>query len=151
MESPGTDSREVPVDVLPPVPVDADIRSTEEISPAPLAGLKTFYHPASGMAILGVDLLCFGPEAIFPPDMVFLCPLAFLVSFVCVYFFQLKWSKNTPAAAFGKAFLGAFLAGIPYSITGTIFGAAVLALSGLPRNPVEAYKKITSRGLKLTP
>jgi hypothetical protein len=155
MSEPSVSSHEVPVDVLPPLPHDAtDIRSTDEVHPAtlpPLAGLKTFFHPASGLAILGIDILCFGPQVIFPFDVPVMCVLAFLATFPFVYFFQLKWSQDRPAAAFGKAFFGAFMAGLPFSIAGTLFGAAILALAGLPRNPVEAYKKITSHGLKLTP
>jgi hypothetical protein len=140
-----SETREVSVDVLPPLPADA-------LTPAepPLSGLKTFYHPASGVAILGIDLLCFGPEAIFPPDMAFLCPLAFLATFPFVYFFQTKWAKNSPRAAFGKAFLGATLAGLPFSIVGGIFGAAVIALSGLPSHPLETLKKIPWAWSKLT-
>jgi hypothetical protein len=148
-------AREVPVDVLPPLPADAtDIRSMPEAHPAmvpPLSELKTFFHPASGLAILGIDILCFSPQVIFPFDVPVMCALAFLTTFPFVYFFQLKWSQDRPAAAFGKAFFGAFMAGLPFSIAGTMFGAAVLVLAGLPRNPVEAFRKITSRGLKLTP
>ena len=137
MGTPPTESRTVPVDVLPPVPADAAIQEPRP----PLAGLKTFYHPASGVAILGIDLLFFGPEAFFPPDMPFLCPLAFLATLPFVYYFQTQWSKDRPLPALGKAFVGAFLAGLPFSIAGTIFGAAVIALSCLPRHPIEALKK----------
>lgn len=137
MSSP--ESREVPVDVLPPLPPGAPVSADK----APLARLKTFYHPASGVAILGIDLLCFGPQIFLPFDVPIMCALAFLATFPFVYFFQLKWSHDTPARAFGKAFLGAFLAGLPFSIAGTIFGAGVIALSGLPRHPWDAVKKIT--------
>ena len=135
--------REVPIEVLPPLPADTQNFVRPQTEP-PLAGLRTFYHPASGVAILGIDLLCFGPEVFLPLDTPILCGLAFLATFPLVYLIQWKWAKNGPPAALGKAFLGAFLAGLPFSIVGTIFGAAVLALSGLPSNPVEAYKKITS-------
>ena len=154
MEEVPTSSRAVPVDVLPPLPADAtDIRDDDERHPVaapPFSGLKTFFHPASGLAILGIDILCFGPQVIFPFDVPVMCVLAFLATFPFVYFFQLKWSQDRPAAAFGKAFFGAFMAGLPFSIAGTMFGAAVLALAGLPRNPIEAFKKITSHGLKLS-
>jgi hypothetical protein len=115
-----------------------------------MSGLRTFYHPASGVAILGVDLLCFGPEIFLPFDLPLMCVFAFLVTLPLVYLVQWKWSKDTMAASFGKAFLGAFLAGLPFSITGTIFGAAVLVMSGLPRNPWEALKRMTSGAPKLT-
>jgi hypothetical protein len=149
MNSDPPEPRDVPVEVLPPVPGEPSGETKIMESKPPLAGLKTFYHPASGIAILAIDLLLFGPEALIPWDNVFLCPLAFFVTLPLVYFFQLKWSSDTKGKAFGKAFFGAFLAGLPFSITGTIFGAAVIALSGLPKNPVEAYQKLVeSRKLK---
>ena len=49
------------------------------------------------------------------------------------------------AASFGKAFLGAFLAGLPFSIAGTMLGAAVIALSGLPHHPVDMVKKLVAQ------
>jgi hypothetical protein len=145
------ESREVPVDVLPPLPADAAVGTglVPETKP-PFADLKSFYHPASGVAILGIDILCFGPQVFFPFDVPVMCALAFLATFPLVYFFQLKWSKNTPQAAFGKAFLGAFLAGLPFSIAGTMFGAAVIALSGLPGHPIDILKRITASKPKLT-
>ena len=48
------------------------------------------------------------------------------------------------STALGKAFLGAFMAGLPFSIAGTIYGAAILALSGLPHHPVEMAKRLIS-------
>ena len=143
------ESQEVPVDVLPPLPKDAAFSSPASGQtvnhPAPLAGLRTFYHPASGVVILGIDLLVFGPEMLSGfLDTPIMCVLAFLVTLPLVFLIQLKWSKDAVAGAFGKAFLGAFLAGLPFSITGTMLGAAVLALAGLPHNPVEAFKKLTS-------
>jgi hypothetical protein len=138
-----SEPRDVPMEVLPPIPgaPEGQITGTKP----PLAGFKTFYHPASGIAILAIDLLLFGPEALLPWDNLFLCPLAFVVTFPFVYFFQSKWSSDLPGKAFGKAFLGAFLAGLPFSITGTIFGAVVIALSGLPKNPVEALQKLNEQ------
>ena len=142
----------LPVEVLPPLPPDAHQSQGPVVeSKPPFANLKTFYHPASGVAILGIDILCFGPQVIFPFDVPAMCALAFLVTFPLVYFFQLKWARNSPKAAFGKAFLGAFLAGLPFSIAGTMFGAAVIALSGLPAHPLDMLKRITSPKPKLTP
>ncbi len=142
-------SQEVPVDVLPPLPKDAHSAS-QPSSPAntssvPLAGLRTFYHPASGVVILGIDMLVFGPEMLSGfLDTPVMCVLAFMATLPLVFAIQLKWSKDTMAGAFGKAFLGAFLAGLPFSIAGTMLGAAVIALSGLPHHPVEIFKKLTS-------
>jgi hypothetical protein len=135
------ESRQVPVDVLPPLPKDA----SHVAPPAPFAGLRTFYHPASGVVILGIDILVFGPEMLSGfLDTPVMCALAFFTTLPLVWVIQSRWSKDTMAVAFGKAFLGAFLAGLPFSIAGTMLGAAVLALSGLPHHPADLLKKLTS-------
>lgn len=141
------ETREVPVDVLPPLPKDAHVPPAQPVTETPpLAGWKTFYHPASGVVILSVDILAFGPEFLSGfLDVPIMCVLAFLATFPLVFLIQVKWSKNTLGAAFGKAFLGAFLAGLPFSIAGTILGAAVLALSGLPHHPVDMVKKLAQQ------
>ena len=143
-----SEPQEVPVDVLPPMPKDAPLPPPPADDPKiPFAGLRTFYHPASGVAILGIDMLVFGPEMLSGfLDLPVMCVLAFLSTFPLVYLIQWKWAKNTPASSFGKAFLGAFLAGLPFSIAGTLLGAAVIALSGLPHHPADIVKKLVSQG-----
>ena len=141
--------QEVPVDVLPPVPKDAQTTPSSgqvQVPPPPFANLRTFYHPASGVVILGLDWLAFGSAML--TDFLalpLLCVLAFVVTFPVVYVIQLKWSKDTVGAALGKAFLGAFLVGLPFPITGTMLGAAILALAGLPHHPVDVVKKLASQ------
>lgn len=144
---PGDITREVPVDVLPPVPGDA--RHSDSRTPAttqpPLAGLKTFYHPASGIAILVIDFVIFGTE-LFSGflDVPIMCVVAFLITLPLIYQIQRKWSLDKGSVAFAKAFAGAFMAGLPFSIAGTMYGAAVLALSGLPHHPVEMVKRLVT-------
>ena len=134
--------REVPVDVLPPVPPDAEVPAHRP----PLSNVKTFYHPASGVIILGLDILLFGPDLLFGVfALPVTCALAFLVTLPLVFLVQTKWSGDTRAVAFGKAFLGAFMAGLPFSIAGTIYGAAIIALSGLPHHPLEMAKRLLNR------
>jgi hypothetical protein len=144
MDTSSSTVREVPVTVLPPVPADAHSPWAAPGEP-PLAGLKTFYHPASGIAILGIDFLVFGTE-LFSGflDTPFMCVFAFLVTFPLVFAIQKKWGLNPTSTALGKAFLGAFMAGLPFSIAGTIYGAAILALSGLPHHPVEMARRLAS-------
>ena len=136
----------MPVDVLPPMTKDA-VRSFSPSppNPPPFAGLRTFYHPASGVVILAFDWLAFGTDLL--SDFLawpVISILSFLLTFPFLYLIQSKWSLDTKASAMGKAFLGAFLVALPFPITGTLLGAAVLALAGLPGNPVEALKKITA-------
>jgi len=105
--------------------------------------LKTFYHPASGIAILGIDFFVFGTE-LFSGflDTPIMCVVAFVTTLPLVYLIQTKWSRDRGSVAFWKAFAGAFMAGLPFSIAGTIYGAAVLALSGLPHHPIEMVKRL---------
>ena len=143
-----SEPRHVPVDVLPPLPKDASPAAPPDQPagpPPPFAGLRTFYHPASGVVILGIDVLVFGPEMLSGfLDVPVMCALAFLTTLPLVWVIQSRWAKDTASTAFGKAFLGAFLAGLPFSIAGTMLGAAVLALSGLPHHPIDMVKKLTS-------
>jgi len=142
------DTQEVPVDVLPPIPKDAPLSPPPaDDSQIPFAGLRTFYHPASGVVILALDWLIFGTDL--ATDFLALplmCVLAFAFSFPLVFLIQRKWTKDTLPAALGKAFLGAFMVGLPFPITGTILGAAILVLSGLPHHPIDVIKKLASQG-----
>jgi hypothetical protein len=148
MNAVSPETQEVPVDVLPPLPKDAQAsRSPVDSHPVPFDGLRTFYHPASGVIILGIDVLVFGPEMLSGfLDTPIMCVLAFLATFPLVFLIQWKWARNNKATAFGKAFIGAFLAGLPFSIAGTMLGAAVIALAGLPHHPIEMLKRLTSHG-----
>jgi len=145
MNAGSPEAQEVPVDVLPPLPKDAAQATSPTQSaaqPPPFAGLRTFYHPASGVIILGLDWLIFGSDLM--TDFLALpvmCAAAFVITFPLVFAVQRKWSMNEVGPALGKAFLGAFLVAVPFPITGTLLGAAVLALSGLPHHPVEMLKK----------
>ena len=151
--SAGSEAREVPVDVLPPLPKDvysdASPSGAESATArrVPFAGLRTFYHPASGVVILGLDWLAFGTD--FFTDFLALpvvCVLSFLVSFPLIFAIQRKWTTDRLPGALGKAFLGAFMVGLPFPITGTLLGAAILALSGLPHHPIDMVKKLASQG-----
>jgi hypothetical protein len=143
--------QEIPVDVLPPLPKDAQTGGASTANQAapehtvPFEGLRTFYHPASGVAILMLDWFAFGTD-FFSGFLALpvICVLAFVVSFPLVFVIQRKWIKDTATAALGKAFLGAFMVGLPFPITGTMLGAAILALSGLPHHPIEMVKKLAS-------
>jgi hypothetical protein len=139
-----SDSQAVPVDVLPPIPGDHALSPPRDR--APFEGLNTFYHPASGVVILAFDWLLFGSDLMtgflaLPA----ICVLGFLATFPIVLAIQRKWSHNNWPQALGKAFLGAFMVGLPFPVTGTLLGAAILALSGLPHHPVEVVKKAIAR------
>ena len=143
------ETQEVQVDVLPPIPKDAPLPPPPPAndSSAPFAGLRTFYHPASGVVILALDWLIFGTDFMTGfLALPWMCVVGFLASFPLVLAIQLKWTRDMLPAALGKAFLGAFMVGLPFPITGTLLGAAILALSGLPHHPVDVVKKLASQG-----
>ena len=147
MSAGSPETQEVPVDVLPPLPKDACPPPPENNHPVPFANLRTFYHPASGVVILALDWLAFGTD-FFTGFLALpvVCVLSFIVSFALLFVIQRKWTTDPLPTALGKAFLGAFMVGLPFPITGTLLGAAILALSGLPHHPVDVVKKLASQG-----
>lgn len=88
----------------------------------------------SGLVILGVDWLVFGLDWASGFSLVALaCAGAFLVVFWAVSNIQRRLAGDSPGLAALKALLGAAAAGVPFPIAGSVVGAAILALSGLPR------------------
>jgi hypothetical protein len=91
-------------------------------------------HPVSGLLIILLDNLFFGLNvATLGIGMLLACSLAFSVTTIGVYLAQRFLDRDSRRASLAKALLSGVLAGVPTSITGTIFGTAVLAASGLPR------------------
>jgi hypothetical protein len=111
----------------------AEVVSGPPSSAQPVRGRKrTFFHPLSGLVILGVDWIAFGIDL--PTEFLFtplVCLFAFGVTFWAVAKIQLRDGDDSKHAYF-KAFLGAVAAGAPFPVAGTIVGAAILLLSGLP-------------------
>lgn len=90
----------------------------------------SFFEPASGAAILGVDWLCFGLEwELGPVSMAVMSAAAFAAAYAAVWRIQSR--VDAPRLAHAKAFAGALAAGVPFPVAGTVVGAAILALSGL--------------------
>lgn len=95
---------------------------------------KYWLHPMSGLLILGVDWLFFGPEAMSGAvASVVTVPLAFVITLAGVFVVQRKRNFDSFGTALLKALFGGIVAGIPTSIAGTIVGTLVLVLSGLSR------------------
>lgn len=93
---------------------------------------KPFFERASGAAILAVDWLCFGLEwPLGPLSVAAMSLAAFVVTYAVVWRVQRGRGGDSAARAHGKALLGALAAGIPFPLTGTVVGGAILALSGL--------------------
>lgn len=93
---------------------------------------KTFFHPASGAAILFIDWIFFGLEwELGPVSLVLSCLAAFASCYFVVERIQRRWHGDEPRVARAKAVFGAAAAGAPFAVTGTIVGGLILALSGL--------------------
>lgn len=113
---------------------DGDIKEGEIVGPepSPAPRKKSFFHPLSGLVILGLDWLAFGMDFFSGFAALLVVSVAtFAATFALVSAIQRRLHGDSPAAAAGKAFLGAVAAGVPFPVTGTIVGAAILALSGL--------------------
>jgi len=95
---------------------------------------RSFFHPASGLAILGLDWLFFGLEwELGPASLVLGCLAAFVLTFVAVSRVQQRWGGDDLRRARLKALLGALAAGMPFTLAGTAMGGLILILSGLKR------------------
>ena len=114
-------------------PVEGEIVSGfPEKTPPPAPG-RTFFHPLSGVVILGIDWLAFGADFFSGFLMVAgVSVAAFALTFWAVYGIQERLHGDGPAKAAMKALIGAVAAGVPFPVTGTMVGAAILVLSGLP-------------------
>ena len=100
---------------------------------------RTFYHPLSGLAILGIDwafwilggaeITVLGPVAV---------GLASATSFAACYAVVRRLQTrhgDDPRRARIKALIGAAAAGVPFAIGGTVLGGLILVLSGLKALP----------------
>lgn len=97
---------------------------------------RTFYHPLSGLAILGIDWAFFGLGwELGPLSMVAASVAAFVSCFAVVRRVQSRWGGDDPDRARLKALLGAAAAGVPFAIGGTVLGVLILTLSGLKSLP----------------
>lgn len=91
---------------------------------------RSFFQPASGAVILGVDWLCFGLEwQLGPVSMAAMSLAAFAAAYAAVWRIQSR--VDAPRLAHAKALAGALAAGAPFPVAGTVVGATILALSGL--------------------
>jgi hypothetical protein len=98
----------------------------------------SFFHPASGAAILAVDWLFFGLEwELGIVSLVLSCLAAAAAAYFAVEAIQRRWRGDPPKVARAKALLGALAAGAPFAVGGTLLGGAILALSGLKASGIS--------------
>lgn len=103
-----------------------------------MADRKTFFHPASGAAILALDWLFFGLEwELGPVSVVISSIAAFVTCWLVVERIQIRWHGDEPRLARAKALFGAAAAGVPFPIGGTLVGGLILMLSGLKASGIS--------------
>lgn len=124
-------------EVLPPV----DSRS----APGPWTGGGTRdsarvedrrapFHAVSALMLIGVDNLWNLEEFAAPPLMVVTIPLSFLSVLLATAWIQRRLHGDRPRMAWLKALFLAVVAAVPFSVTGTPVGLALLAWAGI-RHP----------------
>lgn len=96
---------------------------------------RSFYHPLSGLAILGIDWVFWGLGwELGPVSCAVAVVAAFASSYAVVQRVQTRCGDD-PKRARLKALIGATAAGVPFAIGGTVLGGLILALSGLKAIP----------------
>jgi drug/metabolite transporter (DMT)-like permease len=89
-------------------------------------------HPLSGVAILLLDNLFFGLKAMTAGlGMPITATLAFWTTLFAVWFVQRKLAHEDRRMSFGKALGAGIIAGLPFSIAGTVIGSWVILSAGL--------------------
>ena len=89
-------------------------------------------HPLSGLVMLGLDWVLFGGELlsgfVLEP---LLAPLGALAGFISTLLIERRYAGRSLGRSLLAAAFGALVVGVPWPVTGTLIGFAVLALSGL--------------------
>ncbi len=113
-------------EVLPP---DAPVPPAIPPPSAPPAGRAPF-HPLSATLLIIVDNLWnFADWAVI--DWPITIPLSFLSVFLPVYWIQRRKQGDSRGKSFWKALFLGVVAAVPFSVTGTPVGLALLAWAGL--------------------
>jgi hypothetical protein len=86
---------------------------------------KPLFHPASAVVLVGIDALWTLPDLDVPMWIV-LIPLCFVCS-LPVFCIQKLIHRDPVLRAFGVAVLCGVLAAVPFPVTGTVVGLAILA------------------------
>ena len=91
---------------------------------------RTPFHPAAASLLIGVDTLWnFAEFAVI--DWFFTIPASFVSVLGPVYWIQRRYHQNTAPVALAKALFLGLVAAVPFSVTGTPVGLALLAWAGI--------------------
>ncbi len=98
----------------------------------PAPGPTDVFHPAASALLILVDNFWMIPEFAIV-TLWFTIPLSFLSVFLTTYLVQRRWAHNRRRVAVAKALFFGVVAGLPFSVTGTPVGFALLAWAGVKR------------------
>jgi hypothetical protein len=93
---------------------------------------STPFHPLAATLLLVFDNLWMLPEFAVV-DWFLTVPLCFLCVWTSTLFIQRRMQRDRWMVAFGKAVLLALIAAVPFSVTGTPVGLALLAWFGIKK------------------
>ena len=114
----------VPIEVLPPAPVPL-------AAPGQATGGPPI-HGAAALLLLVVDNL-WNLADWMVIDWIITIPLSFVSVFVPTFFIQRLLKRDSVGQALGYAALLGVLAAVPFSVTGSTVGVALLAWLGISR------------------
>jgi len=117
----------LPVSVLPVTPVEA---VPQPAQPAPERLVPI--HPAAAALLVAVDNL-WGLADFAVVDWFITIPACFVSVFFPSYWIQRRKRSDSRPIAFAKALFLASVAAVPFSVTGTPVGLALLAWVGIKR------------------
>ena len=113
-----------PPEIPPPLPP-----FNPEAAP-PAHSDRTPFHPAAAGLLIVVDTLWNFAEFVVI-DWFFTIPASFVSVFGPVYWIQRRYHQNTVPVALAKALFLGVVAAVPFSVTGTPVGLALLAWAGI--------------------
>lgn len=115
-------------EVLPP-----ETWAGDAAPPPPPRASRVIIEPLASLALIVVDNLWLIPE-FFIVDWLVTVPLCFLTVFFITYQVQRRRAGNRRRVALAKALVLGLVAAVPFSVTGTPVGLALLAWAGI-RHP----------------
>lgn len=117
-------------EVLPPTPTPTPARAPGD---SPDRQRRPWFDPLAALALIVVDNLWLFPE-FFLVDWPITIPLCFLSVLITVFLVQRRRAGDRRRTALLKALVLASVAAVPFSVTGTPVGLALLAWAGI-RHP----------------
>ncbi|HTI73026.1 MAG TPA: hypothetical protein VMF06_23835 [Candidatus Limnocylindria bacterium] len=112
--------------------VVADATSPVPASPVPV-------HPAAAALLLVVDNL-WGLADFAIVDWILTIPACFITVFVPTFLIQRRLRKDSVGMALVKALFLGIVAAVPFSVTGTPVGLAILAWAGIKKGSLPFWR-----------